>query len=492
MLAHLKLLIQAGNPLISIVSHDEEGVTEIVRNAVEGLGLPLFEWSITTGVKRQLPAVAETGVKPGKASPALEYILDNDGKREVYFLKDIGPHCKDATVQRQLREIYLRKKVCVVLFDLEPLPEAIRRLTIPLDMPLPTAEELEKVIRHTFRDIRDESCEEFTSSVTKNDIQQMAQTMRGLTQAEAARVISAAIHDDHALTPEDLPRIVEYKSNLLRSAGCLDAIGVNVSVDEIGGLDSLKRWLAKRREACSERAREFGLDQPRGILLLGVQGCGKSLCAKVVAADWQIPLLRLDPGVLYQKYIGESENRLRDALAQAEAMAPVVLWIDEIEKAFASAASTSADGGLSQRMFGTLLSWMQDHRSPIFIVATANDIEALPPELMRKGRFDEVFFVDLPDHAARKKILEIHLLRRRRDPARYDLDTIAAATEGFSGAELEQLIVSAMYSAFAANSDLEDEHMLEERQTTKPLSVLMKERIVRLRAWAKDRCVPAD
>src|SRR5262245_57713389 len=320
----------------------------------------------------------------------------------------------------------------------------------------------------------------------------MARTLRGLTKGEAARVVAAAVYDDNALTPKDLPRMVEYKRNLLKSAGCLETIAVNVTPDEIGGLDNLKLWLAKRRGATTARAREYGLDQPRGILLLGVQGCGKSLCAKVVAADWQIPLLRLDPGVLYQKYIGESETRLREALAQAQAMAPVVLWIDEIEKAFASAASTSSDGGLSQRMFGTLLSWMQDHRSPIFIVATANDIEALPPELMRKGRFDEVFFVDLPDAAARRKILEIHLRRRRRDPGRFALDRIAAATEGFSGAELEQLIVSAMYSAFPRNEEVTDAHLLAERETTKPLSTLMRERVVQLREWAKDRCVPAD
>ena len=456
MLAQLKLLIQAGNPLISVVSHDEEGVVDVVRNVGDALGLPLFEWTVTTGMSRTRPAPADTGVKPGKATHALEYILDNKGAKEVYFLKDLGPHCKDPVVQRQLREIYLRRKVSVVLLDLDNLPEPIRRLAVSIDMPLPSVEELQKVIRFTFRDIRDEACEEFTSSVSKKDIEQMAQTLRGLTQAEAGRVVAAAIHDDHALTPADLPRIVEYKRNLLKSTGCLDAITVNVSVDEIGGLDNLKGWLAKRRDATSSRAREFGLDQPRGILLLGVQGCGKSLCAKVVAADWQMPLLRLDPGVLYQKYIGETENRLRDSLAQAEAMAPVVLWIDEIEKAFASASSSSADGGLSQRMFGTLLSWMQDHRSPIFMVATANNIEALPPELMRKGRFDEVFFVDLPDAAARRRILEIHLQRRSRDPGKFSLDAIAAATEGFSGAEFEQLIVAGMYGAFSQNEEVAD------------------------------------
>jgi SpoVK/Ycf46/Vps4 family AAA+-type ATPase len=490
--AQLQLLITAGNPLISVVSHDEEGVTEVVQWCAERLGLPLFEWSVTTGMFQKLPAHADIGVKPGKAVPALDYILDNPGKKEIYFLKDLGPHLKDAYVQRQLREIHLRRRVSVILLDLEPLTESIRRLAVSIEMPLPTAEELEKVVRDTFRDIQAKSYEEITASVARKDIEQMAQTLRGLTKGEAARVVAAAVYDDNALTPKDLPRMVEYKRNLLKSAGCLETIAVNVSPDDIGGLDNLKLWLAKRRGATTARAREYGLDQPRGILLLGVQGCGKSLCAKVVAADWQIPLLRLDPGVLYQKYIGESETRLREALAQAEAMAPVVLWIDEIEKAFASAASTSSDGGLSQRMFGTLLSWMQDHRHPIFIVATANDIEALPPELMRKGRFDEVFFVDLPDAAARRKILEIHLRRRRRDPGRFGLDEIAAATEGFSGAELEQLVVSGMYSAFAKSEELADGHILAERTTTKPLSTLMRERIVELREWAKDRCVPAD
>jgi SpoVK/Ycf46/Vps4 family AAA+-type ATPase len=229
------------------------------------------------------------------------------------------------------------------------------------------------------------------------------------------------------------------------------------------------------------------------MLMLGVPGCGKSLCAKVVAADWKMPLLRLDPGVLYNKFIGETENQLRKALAQAEAMAPVVLWIDEIEKAFASAsAGGGADGGLSQRMFGTLLSWMQDHRHPIFIIATANDVSALPPELMRKGRFDEVFFVDLPPQHVREQVFAIHLKRRRRNPADFDLPRLAAAAEGFSGSELEQVIVSALFAAFSEGRELSNEHILTEIESTRPLAILMAERIAELRAWAADRCVPAD
>jgi SpoVK/Ycf46/Vps4 family AAA+-type ATPase len=318
------------------------------------------------------------------------------------------------------------------------------------------------------------------------------QTLRGLSCTQAERVIASAVLDDFALTAEDLPRMIESKRTLLGSQGCLEAIAVDFSPDDIGGLENLKAWLKLRRGGFTREAREFGLEPPRGLLMLGVPGCGKSLCAKVVAADWKMPLLRLDPGVLYQKYIGESESQLRQALAQAEAMAPCVLWIDEIEKAFASAAAASADGGLSKRMFGTLLSWMQDHRHPIFIIATANDISALPPELMRKGRFDEVFFVDLPQADIRAEVLGIHLRRRNRDPAQFKLADLALAAEGFSGSELEQAVVSGLFNAFSRGATLGDAHLLEEIRKTRPLSVLNAERVAELRHWAANRCVPAD
>ena len=492
MLDQLKLLIRSGYPILSLETHDEDHAVELVRAAADALHRPLFEWTVTTGLRRTRPDAAETGVAPGKPGPALDYTLDNKGEKELYLFKDLGAHGKDPVVCRQLRDLRGRDHVTAILVDAEPLPDAVRRLTVPLSLTLPDVTELEQVIKDTFRKVRDQSHAEVTSSVTRRELEQMAQTLRGLTRAEAARVVTSAIYDDYQLTSEDLPRLVEAKRLLLRAAGCLESITVNVTTDEIGGLDNLKRWLARRRHGMTAKARAFGLEPPRGILLLGVQGCGKSLCARVVAADWGMPLLRMDPGVLYQKYIGESENRLREALAQAETMAPVVLWIDEIEKAFASAAAESADGGLSQRMFGTLLSWMQDHRSPIFMVATANNIAALPPELMRKGRFDEVFFVDLPDAASRRTIWAIHLRRRKRDAERFDLDALAEVAEGFSGAEIEQAVQSALYAAFAAGEELTDEHLRAEVAATKPLSVLMRERVVELRRWAKDRCVPAD
>ena len=489
----LKLLIRAGNPLVSIETRDEERAVEIVRKTAESHHLPLMEWSATTGLWQTKPSRQDTKIKAGKPNAALEYVLEFAGQgREVYLFKDLGPFAADPVVARLLRDVYGREKVTIVMVDGTALPPSVRRLAVSLTLPLPGPEELEKVVRDTYNTIRETAYEEISSSLTKADMAQIVNTLRGLTEQEAARVVAGAIWHDYQLTPDDLPRIVEAKRNLLQGSGCLESIAVNFSVDEIGGLARLKSWLTTRRGGTTVRARQFGLDPPRGLLLLGVQGCGKSLCAKAVAADWKMPLLRMDPGVLYQKYVGESENRLREALAQAEAMAPAVLWIDEIEKAFASASADSSDGGLSQRMFGTLLSWMQDHHDPIFIVATANDIAALPPELMRKGRFDEVFFVDLPPAAARRQILGIHLTRRKRDPAAFDLDRLAAETEGFSGAELEQLVVSALYAAFAASTELTDAHLLAEVRITRPLSVLMGERVAELRAWAAGRCVPAD
>ncbi len=239
-------------------------------------------------------------------------------------------------------------------------------------------------------------------------------------------------------------------------------------------------------------AREFGIEPPRGVLLLGVQGAGKSLCAKAVAAAWGTPLFRLDPSALYDRYIGESERRLRETLIQAEQMAPIILWIDEIEKGFASAAGQSTDGGLSRRMFGTLLTWMQDHRSPVFLIATANDIEALPPELLRKGRFDEIFFVDLPDEDTRQLIFEIHLRKRGRLSDDLDLKRLAKASKGYSGAEIEQAVISALHEAFATKQDLTTDLLLTAVKESPPLSVTMREKVQALRHWAEGRCVPAN
>jgi AAA+ superfamily predicted ATPase len=494
----LALLIRSGVPLIAIETTDEERAAQIVEAATRSLSRPLWEWSMTHGLRGVDAAPDLADEKPagtGKAIDALHRIRDSNSFQTVYLFKDLGPHCKDALVHRTLRDLiaaFAERKSTIVMVDAIPAPEEIRRFAVRHEIGWPTAEELESVVKKTYQRLHKEFPDRITSKLSKREGDQLVQTLRGLSCAQVQRVVAAAVFNDYALNAADLPRIVESKRLLLGTQGCLEAIAVDFTPDDIGGLENLKSWLALRRKGFTPEAREFGLEPPRGVLMLGVPGCGKSLCAKVIAADWKMPLLRLDPGVLYQKFIGESESQLRQALAQAEAMSPCVLWIDEIEKAFASAAAASADGGLSKRMFGTLLTWMQDHRHPIFIIATANDISALPPELMRKGRFDEVFFIDLPTAAVRAEILGIHLQRRKRDPREFKLADLAAATEGFSGSELEQVVVSGLFSAFSRGKSLADAHLFEEAKKTRPLSVLNAEQIAALRQWAADRCVSAD
>jgi len=368
----------------------------------------------------------------------------------------------------------------------------MRKLGLPFEIGWPDEEEILAIVRKTYQEAQGRSLQKVESRLSKTDLEMAVQTLRGLTSEEIVRVVCEVLYQDYVLDHADLPRLVEAKRTRLAAAGCLESIVADVSPDEIGGLRNLKRWLNLRHCGFSGRGQEFGLEPPRGILLLGVQGCGKSLCAKVVASAWRMPLVRMDPGVLYQKFVGETEARLREALQQAEAMAPVVFWIDEIEKAFASASSESADGGLSQRMFGTLLTWMQDHRQPIFLIATANDIERLPPELMRKGRFDEIFFVDLPGAEERESIFTIHLRKRGREKAAFDMPRLTAAAENFTGAEIEQAVVSGLYAAYSEKAEFATEHILASIAVTRPIAVVMRERVDKLRAWAHGRCVMAD
>lgn len=491
----LALLIRSGYPAISIETTDERGAERLVRSVTDRLNRSLSFWSLTEGLKPSFaPSGSQPIVPPGKLVPALTKIAEQSGPA-VYLLKDAGQHTKDAFIHRTFRDLIAKandKQITLILVDSLPLPEEFRPFTIRFELGWPNTEELKEIIKETYRSARAKSETPLKANLTTRDFEQIAQALRGLSCDDATRVINTAIYQDDALTGDDLPRIVEAKRRLLGGIGCLEAIAADFGPNDIGGLANLKAWLKRRRGGFSSQAAEYGLEPPRGVLMLGVPGCGKSLCAKVVAADWEMPLLRLDPGVLYQRYVGASEGRLREALRQAEATAPCILWIDEIEKAFASASADSADGGLSQRMFGTLLSWMQDHRHPIFLIATANDVSALPPELMRKGRFDEVFFVDLPAPAARKQVFNVHLRRRARDPANFDLVGLAEASEGFTGSEIEQVVVSGLFTAFAEKSELNDDHLYEALQKTQPLSSLMAERMASLRAWADERCVPAD
>jgi len=355
---------------------------------------------------------------------------------------------------------------------------------------LPNAAEIRKVVN-----------EEATYWASNNDgqkptgeqlaLEMLCQHLVGLTKDDARRLVRQCMEDDGAIDMDDVARVLRHKHESLASGGVLTLVTDIARLSDVGGQARLKKWLGQRRPAFVGEVTTVKLDPPKGVLLLGVQGGGKSLAARAVAGTWAVPLLRLDIGALYNKYHGETERNLREALETAEAMAPSILWLDEIEKALATGGG-DGDGGVSRRVLGTLLTWMSDRRHRVFIVATANDISRLPPELMRKGRFDEIFFVDLPVPTVREEIFRIHLAKRGFEPAQFDLPALAQATDGFAGAEIEQVIVSAMYEAHDVAVTLTSAHIETEARVTRPLSVIRSEEIDQLRAWAAKRTVMAD
>lgn len=478
---------------LSIVTSEEDYVLGLVREVALNLGRPLYIWSVDAGVQDGL--IAGSPPVPDTADPVsgLAHFAGLSGAPLCATL-DLVPHLRKERTLRVLRNLLRRFRdsgTQLIMIDYqEQCPEVLRSYATRFDIALPDEREIEQIVRRTLRAADRERPIEI--NISRRAWRTILRNLHGLSRRQIERIIIDCVVDDRRFDEEDINHVLAGKRRALAAGGLLEYIETPVSLDEIGGLRRLKTWLDQRRGALSDRAAEYGLEPPRGVLMLGVQGAGKSLCAKAIATAWHRPLLRMDVGALYDRYVGESERRLRAALRQAEAMAPVILWIDEIEKAFASAASQSTDGGLSKRMFGTLLTWMQEHEQPVFLVATANDIEALPPELLRKGRFDEIFFVDLPRKETRAMIFAIHLRKRKRDPGRFDLDALAAASEGFSGAEIEQAVSAALHEAFARKEELDTDHILSVLRSSPPLSVTMAEKVARLREWARGRCVPAD
>lgn len=483
------------HPLIVIDTDDETEVRETAPNAIDA-SIEARHWSALRGISkgRFLDEFAKETEPPAAAFAWL--IQQAPKQRSVNFFYDIGPHLGDARTARALKEAVdwargLFGAIILVERGLK-LPPGLAGEAHRVTVPIPNQEELEAIVRATVREVS--QTRKLEASVRRSTLEAISRTMRGLTKRQAERVIIAAATEDDRFSDDDLERVMIHKRNACADLeGVLEFVQAPVSMDAIGGLGKLKKWLSDRHMSSTVDAESFGLSSPRGMLLLGVQGAGKSLAAKAVATAWKVPLLRLDAGALYDKFVGESERKLRDSLAQADRMAPAVLWIDEIEKGFASASSTSSDGGLSRRMFGTLLTWMQERSSSTFLVATANDVSALPPELLRKGRFDEIFFIDLPGEDARRAILGIHLSKRRRDPKTFDLPALVAATEGYSGAEIEAGIESALRDAFGEDQrPLETKDLAEAYRRSPPISVIMADRIAELRDWASSRCVPAE
>jgi len=506
-------LINGAHRLLRIVTDDEAEASSAAVEAAMSLRWPVSAWTATIGIYDGAIGGGVPIPKTQNAGAALALLREvvlgrgehaGNGPRLCLFL-DISQHLLDEKlILRAWRELHHACSLqnpsgagsTIVMIDHhDAAPPIVRSLAVTVEAPLPDDGQIEAIVRSALRGIARDlqpSGRTLKAGVSKSDAETLLGNFRGLTASQIRRVVREVTLADHEFSVDDLPAIILAKRKLFATDGVLEPVESPASLDSIGGMNVLKRWLKQREVTFGPEAKELGLLPPRGVLLLGVQGSGKSLCAKAIATAWGRPLMRLDAGALYDRYVGESEKRLRSALRQAEAMSPVVLWIDEIEKAFAGAASTSSDGGLSRRMFGSLLTWMQEHQEPVFLAATANDIEALPPELLRKGRFDEIFFVDLPGKLAREAILSIHLRKRKQTPQTFDLNHLVDASNGYSGAEIEQAILSALTQVMAERRPLDTQTLAQTLENSPPLSVTMRERMQQLRDWAKGRCVMAD
>ena len=492
-LQDLVALIRANTPLIVIETRDEARVVELFRQALMQAWRALYRWSITEGLRRvDLDREDPPEVAPD-ASTTLHAIRSAD-QRGIYLLFDAHPYLGYASTQRQLRDLVERRDcqphVVVLVGHKVELPADLEGLAVRYVPTLPDANARLKIVREEAEGYAREHGGKRVE-VDGEAVQQIVRNLRGLDPVDVRRIARQLIYADGALGPTDLPQLAKLKFELLNRSGHLHYEYDSARMDDVAGARRFKRWIEQRRGVFTGAEPPPGLDVPKGVLLLGVQGCGKSMLAKAVAAGFGVPLVRLDFGTLYDKFHGETEKNLRAALASAEQIEPCVLWIDEIEKGLA-ADEGNGDGGVSRRVLGYLLTWMAERKSRVFLVATANQIDALPPELLRKGRFDEIFFVDLPDAAAREQLFALHLARRALDPQAFDLPGLAIASDGFSGAEIEQAIVAALYTAHAAGAPLNDFTLRAELKHTRPLSVLMAEQVGALRAWARTRTVPAD
>jgi hypothetical protein len=484
----LTLLIRSRHPIVVVECEDEARLLSQLADSCAALGMPLFTWSVTDGVRRSgsHAPIYET-CEPVKAFAHVEA----SSMAAVYAFRDLGPWLTDARLVRMLRDVAQAaetQRTTIVLSGASlELPAELRPLAAHWTLDLPEREELTSLVLDTFKGLGPN----VQYKLSREELDRFVGQLAGLSAPEARRVVARCVMDDGVLDISDLAVALEAKRDRVEATGVLefeDAGGAQVA---LGGLANLKGWLTRAQAGYSERARELGLEPPRGILLVGVQGCGKSLACRTIARTWGLPLLRLDAGRLFDKYVGESEKNLRKAFTTSEAVAPVVLWIDEIEKAFAQ-GSGDADGGLAKRLFGAFLTWLQEKKPGVFVAATANDLSAVPPELLRKGRFDEIFFVDLPTEEERRTIFALHLERRKQDPSQFDLAALSAASDGFSGAEIEQAIVTALYAMIAEKDEaLTTARVLAEIKDTVPLSRSRREDIESLRAFAAERFVPA-
>ena len=483
----LRILFDSPYPLVLAETRDEARLLELLRDEAQRRNTPVWVWSAASGLARD-------GHNPqyGTRDPAtaLAFVGDTTGPG-VFVFADAHAAIADPIVLRSVKETAQTAgpgRTIVLTAPHHIIPPELEGIAVAWKHQPPTEAELAELVRRTITRLGERGVPVTLDQPAERSL---VASLKGATMAEAERLIQRAVLEDGVLGPEDIDFVRRQKFAALGTDGVLELVeSERRTLDDVGGLEGLKDWLRLRGSTVgSDRAAALGIDAPRGVLLTGVPGCGKSFISKTLAGTWGLPLLLLDPGRLYRKFVGESEQRLESALETAAAMAPAVLWIDEIEKGFA--ASDNGDGGVSTRVLGTFLRWLQDRPDGVFVIATANDVAALPPELLRKGRFDEIFFVDLPEVAARTAIFKGQLKSRGHDPARFDLAKLVELTEGFSGAEIEAIVVGALYRAFGADADPTTEELVAEIESTVPLSISRAEDITALRQWANERAVRA-
>lgn len=492
-LAEIEVLIRAKYPILYLISWEERRVEEALTATCKNLNRTLHSWTLTQGMR---PPVNRTAgpPKPQALPGELEALalVHEAPEYTVFLLKDFHPYMKDSRVIRLLRDLANRLRgraqTIILMGPTLTLPMELEKDVTVIEFPLPTATDIEAKLDQIIGAVKDNTNVDTTLEPQNREL--IIKSAQGLTLDEVESVFARSLVERKHF---DVDVILEEKKQIVRKSGLLEYYPAQNSMGDVGGMELLKEWLQKRSKSLTDRAKEYGIPAPKGVLLLGVQGCGKSLLAKAIANEWNLPMLKLDVGRIFGSLVGQSEENIRKAIKVAESVAPCVLWADELEKGFAGVGGSGvSDSGTTARVFATFLTWMQDKTKPVFLIATANDVTALPPEMLRKGRFDEIFFVDLPDLSERESIFSIHLKKRNRDPLKFDIKKLGKLTKGFSGAEIEQVVVGALYSSFDGDRELSQADLEKEAEAVVPLSVMMSEDISELREWAQLRTRPSS
>lgn len=513
-LVRLKVLLDSSTPIVVMETVEEVRAIRLVRSAASALNLATFEWSIADGLCRSggnpleqfdsghiaaMEVAAENGAKGMYNTTNPAQALSNLAAMSVeavFILKDFHRHMDDPVVVRRLRDVAQKfsenRRTIVITAPALTVPPELGSLVEFLELPLPDKKRLRQIIDEVV--VRLGKSRTLKRTLDAAGYDAAVENLRGLTEEEADRATSQAIVTRYGLTAEFVSDVLVAKQDTLRRTKMLDFVEASDTLADVGGLENLKQWLALRRGSWDDSAQRFGLDSPKGMIILGVQGCGKSLCARGVAGEWKLPLVKFDTAAVFDKYIGETEKRIQKVFKVAEGLSPCVLWIDELEKIFAGSGpeSASVDAGVSSRILAAFLSWMQDKKAPVFVAATCNNVMALPPELIRKGRFDELFFVDLPNHSERVQIFSIQLVKRKQRSEGFNLARLAAESDGHSGAEINAAIQSALFESYSTRKPLSTDMIVAAVKASVPLSVSRAEEIESLRDWAKSRAVPAS